>query len=253
MSQIKTIAIPWWAQLLMGAIVAIIFLRFCDGKKDNTLQKIAAAIQKQHLEDSIKYSKREKELKDSAHVIRQQLAANKLLLTNKDTELANTLAQNKVLIKKYNQQWHGMPVDTSATLVPAAFVNDCKDCFTQLEKTTDQAEQYKYQADQMQVLWMSQAAIDSARIMECDSARLRANKSYNDLRMAVEINTRSLEPRRKLKVGIAGRFDNQFLPSGVGPGIMYEDKKDRSFGFRPIYGNQQPAYILDVHVPLFSF
>lgn len=238
-------AIPWWVLIILGVSIAFIYFKFCAKHtiQDNSI----ASVYKQHIDDSIAHVQKERQLIDSANKISSKLDSVNSLLAASNHSLQNIIIQNRKLVYKYKNQ--NRISDTGTILVPPDFVDDCKDCFTQLEKTTDSIDQYRYQANQMQVLYISQTQIDSQQIAECQAQKLRINKDYNTLRMAIEVNSKSLEPRRKLKIGIAGSFNNKLMPNGIGPGLMYEDKKDRNFGFKPIFGTGEPLYIVDIFVP----
>lgn len=239
--------IPAWAIFLIGAIIAILFLRFCTKVFDKKQTLIdTTSIQKQHIYDSLKSAARENALIDSAKKIRGRLDSVTARLKSTDAKINTIVAANKKLIAKAN--W-GYFKDTSASLVPAEFVNDCKDCLSQLQTSNDAIDKLRYEHDQITTLYLSQAQIDSIQLEECQQQKQKLNKQYNDIAMAINLNSKLFEPKRKLKIGIAGRLSDLFLPNGIGPVVMYEDKKDRNFGFRPIYGNGKPQYIIDVLVP----
>jgi len=248
---IKKQFIPTWAQIAIVCIIILVCVKFCPSKPKPQDAQIAA-LKLQHEIDSVQALIRATLYADTIAAIKKDKERAFMQYQHATTDLNKTLAENKRLINKYQTTNYNQIVDSSAVLMPAEFVNDCKDCFTRLEITTDSIEYFKYQADAIQTLYISQSSIDSARIMELEKQKIKLNKDYNDMRMAAEVQAKALQPTRKIKTGIAARLNDKFLPNGVGPGLMYEDKKDRDFAVKALFGNGPPSYVVDVYVP-FTF
>lgn len=236
--------------IVVLVVACFLAIRFCNKPAVSTSSTIAE-IQQRHLADSTRAALREQQLIDSAGKIGAQVHALADSMQRREDDLQAVIEANKKLIANYKTATYA--VDTSATLVPADFINDCKDCFTKLEATTSAVEAYKNQANALQSLYIQQAVIDSAIIAELQAQKLKLNQDYNDMRIAAEVNARALTPKRQIKIGLAGQLSNVFLPNAVGPGIMYEDRKGRSIDAKAMFGNLQPTYVISVHAPLFSF
>lgn len=243
---------PWWVYVLIGGIAVFILFKFC-GRSKNDRNAIIANLENKHMQDSVKMAADSIEYQNNIYNIKKQITFKSDTINALGMQLNNIIKENRQLIYKYKNNDYIKNVDPSAVLMPQEFVEDCKDCFAQLEKTTDSVEEYKHESDMIKILWITQANLDSARIEKLEHEKLRLNKDYNDMRAAAEINTKTLTSKRKLKIGIAGMLNDKFLPNAIGPGLIYEDKKDRDFGFKPMFGKDGQRYIIDVHVPLISF
>lgn len=238
--------IPIWA-VAVAIIATIVLMKFCNGGKP--VKKIdTAVIEKQHIEDSIAMDReriRHQNEVDSLKSVFQQKEFDYIIASMR---IDNVVQENKSLIAKHKAR---PPVNVGAgiTTVPQEFIDDCEGCFTQLIKTNDSAVAYKQEAEALRAVMAAQNEADSQRIAQLEQDKLRLNKHYNDMRIAAEVNAKYLEPRRKVKTGLAGTFSDSFLPNGVGVGLMYEDKKDRNFGVEALFGNRPPLYVARVYVP----
>jgi hypothetical protein len=248
---VKKQFLPTWAQLAILGVIILLVIKFCPTKPKPQDAQIAA-LEAQHSMDSVEALIRATLYADTLAKLKKEKERALMQYEHASSDLNKTISLNRELIKKHNATDYSRIVDTSAVLMPCEFVNDCKDCFDRLEKTTDSVEFYRFAADQTQVLFISQASIDSARIDQLEKEKLKLNQQYNDMRISAEVNARSMESTWKIKTGIAGRLNDKFLPNGVGPGIMYEDKKGRDFSVKALFGSGPASYIIDVFVP-FSF
>lgn len=245
---------PTWVLLAIGICLVVLLIKVCSGNKTTSID--IRTLQAQHLRDSIAALQKEHAYQDTIAKIKQQIAVKNDSIKISSKRIDDLIAENKVLIQKRkntNAPASNYPVDTSATLVPAEFINDSEDCFTNLEKTNQAIEGYKQQVEVVQALYIDQAKIDSAQIADLQAQKIKLNKDYNDMRMAAEANAKAFAPKRSLKFGLAGQLNSLFLPNGIGPGVMYEDRKGRTVDAKAIYGSLQPTYVISVHAPLFKF
>ncbi len=241
--------IPGWVQIAALAAIILLVVKLCH-KETKTVD--TSAIQARHIEDSLRLIEISRRLSDSAAAIKERARINDSVMVSKDRKLKDLFIENRRLDSLYTTKWISANFpshDTDQVIVPNEFIDDCQSCFDQLDKTTKEADGYRLSASAMQELYINQSSIDSQRIDELEKQKLRLNKDYNDMRIAVEVNTRSLLPRRKIKTGIAGMVNNKFLPNGIGPGLMYEDKKDRNYSIKALFGSGQPLYVVDIFVP----
>jgi hypothetical protein len=245
---VKIKTIPPWVLILLGAIAVLLFLKFCF-KNESIPPPNLDAIKKQHNLDSIEFEETKKKWQSERNDLTAQVQELNIKNESTTNHLNKILSDNKRLIDKFYSKPIPGKDSSGQTIVPNEFIDDCKDCFTQIAATSDTVEKYKSEAEGLRVLYVSAASIDSARIAELEKEKLKLNKDYNDIRIAAEVNAKYLEPRRKLKVGIAGMLNNKFLPNGIGPSFMYQDKKDRNIGYRPLFGNGEPMHIIDILVP----
>lgn len=247
--RIKKLNAPLWVILTIIAICIFVVIKFCPTNKplrDNQL----AALQQQHVADSIEALRRSNIYADTIAAIKKEKDRLNAQYRQDTTNLRKIISENKKLIFKYKSTSY-LPVDSSAVLMPHEFVDDCKDCFHRLELTTDSISYYKYHADAMQALYISQSAIDSAHIEELTKEKIQLNKNYNDARMAAEAfyGYTNISPKWQIKTGISARLNDKFLPNGIGPGLMYEDKKDRNIAIKAVFGSGPASYNVDVFVP----
>lgn len=245
--QAKKLGIPMWAIIVVSIIITILFMKFCTN--NNPPAKVdVRPIEQLHAEDSIRMANEARAYKRERDSFARSLAELKQKQETTYNSLTSVIAQNKQLIKNRIKT----DFDSSlkgATVVPQEFIDDCEGCFTQLAKTNDSAIAYQQEANALRAVLEAQNQADSQRIAQLEADKLKLNKSYNDMRIAAEVNAKHLEPRRKVKTGLIGTFGNSFLPTGVGVGLMYEDKKDRNFGLEATFGNRPPAYEAFMYVP----
>lgn len=244
----KTTVVPAWVLIAIGALAVFLFIKYCTG--GNVIQPIKID-NTQHVQDSIEGAKREQAIRDTANRLAGQLVVARDSMDRRSRQLTELVNENKRLITRYRAATY--PVDTSATLVPAAFIDDCETCFSNLERTNQAMQGYKQQSELTQQLSIDQSKIDSTLISELQDQKLKLNKDYNDMRMAAETNGRLALPKRQFKIGLSGQLNSIFLPKAVGPSVMYQDKKGRSFDAKALYGSGPTSYVVSAHAPLFSF
>ena len=244
--QAKKYSVPIWA-VVVAIVATIVLMKFCGGSKN--VEKIdTASIKKQHIEDSISLLKQREIYEQHADSLKRVAIYYEFQYTMASARMGNVISENQKLINKRNSPPFGQ-IDTTQVIVPQEFINDCEGCFAQLEKTNDSAIAYKQETEALHAVMQAQNEADSQRIAQLEAEKLRLNKDYNDMRIAAEVNAKYLEPRRKVKTGLIGTFGNSFLPTGVGVGLMYEDKKDRNFGLEATFGNRPPMYEAFMYVP----
>lgn len=244
--QIKKSPIPMWAVIAASIIITLLFIKFCTNNKSEKID--VKPVKQTHADDSVRMVEEAKKYKQQAdeNLRRAQEAEQKY--EKASSSLASMVEENKRLL---NNRKPVVAVQTGdgITTVPQEFIDDCEGCFTQLAKTNDSAIAYQQEAQALRAVMEAQNTADSQRIVQLEADKLRLNKSYNDMRIAAEVNAKYLEPRRKVKTGLIGTFGSSFLPTGVGVGLMYEDKKDRNFGLEATFGNRPPAYEAFMYVP----
>jgi hypothetical protein len=236
-----------WAAVAAGIILAVMFIKFCTNSGPVIKDGTTATVQ-QHDNDSITMAQQAQAYQQQVEALKRRAEQVEKKYAHADSSLRLIILQNKALIKARRSP-QVAPTDTSTTIVPQEFIDDCEGCFTQLAKTSDSATAYQQETHALRTLLHAQNAADSQRIVQLESDKLALNKGYNDMRLEAEADAKRLAPRRKVKTGLIGTFGNSLLPNGVGIGLMYEDKKDRNFGLEATFGNRPPAYEAFMYVP----
>lgn len=140
------------------------------------------------------------------------------------------------------------PDDTSLTLVPGAFIVDCGDCFTSIEKAQQLGVKLKAELDNVDYLnKLKVNALNNAiSLLEMKNTQLR--KDYKSL--IDSTSNRKSELRRTLFLSLGAMAINQTFPNAVGAGFLYEDKKRRVYGVKYYISEYGPIYQADVSLPL---
>lgn len=174
------------------------------------------------------------------------LRQNKLEST--EARLLATSIDYAFLKKKYENVQPDM--DTSVTLVPNMFINDCHDCFDSLDFKNQLIKLYVREVKDVDSAHRMKEELYTGRIGELTVERNTYRKNSEDAIIIAAKAQASAEPRRKvfLSLGIMGKKD--YLLMGVGAGGFYLDKKQRMFGLNAYGTNQGPLVTANLGLPL---
>lgn len=138
--------------------------------------------------------------------------------------------------------------DTTVTLVPNAYIVDCADCFTSIDKAQQLGLRYKAQLDNADYLNKSKVKALDNRISLLEKQNAKLGKDYRSLIDSVSVAPPSL--RRTLFVTVGTMSVNQSFPNAIGGGFLYEDKKRRIFGAKYYISKYGSIYQGEVSFPL---
>lgn len=241
--------------LLAGIIIGILLLVFLllKGCHQSKLE-VAAREKTQHIADSaLTVLKDYKSAADSAAKDFQdtlELATGQLALAKEQNvrlggELQDALADNKKLIEKHKLAEY---TDTTATVVPKEYLTDCEDCFVKLENTTNKANRFQSDLNNLQDKWDKQNQIYLKRFKELDAEKLGFYNKINVLAKEAKDASDKLKPHGRLYLSWGVMWSP--WPVAAGAGFMYQNKYNMMYGLKWYYGNQGHMIETSMHFPL---
>lgn len=249
----KILTNPWFegALLLVFLILAFALLKGCQNSK-NQIALIAIKdsaivnLQQRIADDSLTSRENEKDYKVSLEYANGIIALRENQRDATEVRLLATTTEYEDYRKKHQ---HIRPsIDTSATLVPNEFVIDAQDCF---EKREEQRQIIKLYVQEVHDLDSAQAkkdSLNSKRIVqlegERDGYKKNADSAINIAKTSLEI----LKPRGKVLLSLGALWVR--VPSGIGGGFIYQDKKSRQFGLKVYGSNWGTLYQSELNFPL---
>lgn len=186
-----------------------------------------------------------KAFNDSLEFERGQKELAKAQLQRTAYELDAATKTNKELIAKYKLAKY---TDTSTVTVPHEFVADCHDCFTNLEKTTNQVDTYRTDVSRIQNSWNKQEALYQKRFKEIEIERLGFNNKIRSLAKQQQEYIDKLKPHGRLYLSWGVLF--QPWPKYAGVGLMYQNKRNLIWGAMWYYGDKGHVVQTIINFPL---
>lgn len=200
-----------------------------------------------------------KDLSHQMEIIKQE-SADTLAVRDAELSLSNnklayyddTLdAANKrinALLKKYKPIEPS--VDTNVTVVPNEYIEECSGCFTELKNGQELVSRYKAEKDNQSMILNSKINGQSVTITKLERLNGQLQSNLNNLINVAKDNQKKLEQRRMLYFSMSTISLNQVLPTGIGGGFMYMDKRMRLFGGNAFVTNHGPVYQVQLSMPL---
>lgn len=245
----KTPRWPIYVMLVLIGLLAIALYKGCKNVKSNKVTPIAIKERIKKLEeDSAKSAKEINELKSAIQVQEGQLelSDNKLLSLTENLGAANE--RITALLRKH------IPIqpslDTNVTTVPNQFINECAECFTELENGQKEVIKYKAEKDNQEQIFRSQLATKDKLIKAIEKSNVVLAESYKELLDSTELMQNRLEQRRILYFKMGALAINQPMPNGIGAGFMYQDKRKRIFSIGYYITEYKTVYQAEVAFPL---
>lgn len=190
--------------------------------------------------DSIDYIYR-----DSIQDGQLEISSNKLLSLTENLEQANerivTLLNKHVPIKPSS--------DTSATLAPNSFIDDCADCFKELGAGQQLVRKYKAEKDNQEQLYKGQLNLKDNRIRSLEKSNSGLLSDYNNLLDSSKKVQDKFIPRGRLYLSW-GVLWKQAVPWSAGAGLMYQTKRSLIIGASWYYNAQGHMIQTNIHFPL---
>lgn len=232
--------------ILLGLLIVAIY-KGCDNAKNNKEIDLSERIKKLE-KDSIKNVQDKEVYQQTIEFQDGQLALSNNKIASLTVDLDSTSDRITALLRRYKPVTPS--ADTSVTLVPNAFILDCSDCFTQIEKGQQQVLKYKAEKDNQEYLYKTQITTKDNRIKSLELVNKGITFSYKGLIDSVDKMGKRMEFKRTLYFKLGALAINQNFPNSAGAGLIYQDKMKRMFGvgfYLSPYGN---IYSADIAFPL---
>lgn len=244
-----SVTIKFNSIVLISIILLFLLLVFGVVRSCNNTNKALAENEKLNdtiIADSIQAALKDQLYKQQAEMQDGQIALkeNQLQATGDSLDKAN--ARITKLLKSH------VPVvmnlsDTGLTVVPNKYINECEDCFYELQNSQVLSFKYKSEAETVKSEYKKRKEDDSLRINDLTSRNKMLVGSVLTSINDVNEEKKKNEPRRKGLISVSTLVINANLPNAIGGGIGYQDKYNRIFSFKYFassYGGIKQAEVL---------
>lgn len=193
--------------------------------------------------DSIETSQQLSAYKDTMEFMDGQLSLskNKELSLNEDLGKAND--RITILLRKH------VPIkpssDTSMTWAPNEFINECSECFHELQNGQQLVKKYKAEKDNQEQICNGKLNVKDNRIGFLEKSNTKLTKDYKSL-----IDSAGKVERKGMLYFSYGVLWDAYVPKMGGIGLMYQDKRLRQFGVKGYFGSSKPLIETQVNMPL---
>lgn len=244
---------PPWLKFLILIAVGILIIALIKGCRNNKQQSFENQKLK-GLNDSLilvskkaseAWGKSKSEYEDSLGFERGQRMLSEAQKERVENELRDVNIVNKYLLDKYKYHKY---IDTGMVSTPKEFVDDCKDCFTQLEKTDRLSITYKAQVKDWGVKYERETGLLNNRIYKIEKER---DDYYNKVDSLTKAQGRSIDkvrPRGRLYLSWGVLWSP--WPVGAGGGLMYQTPRNVIFGAKVYYGASKTTVETTMNFPL---
>lgn len=243
---------PWLATLIMAGILILLFALFrgCKNNRQLVAANTSLTFANKQLQFAIDSSQAwyDSTKGDFLHTLEfseGQLALAKEQNMRLGGELQDALDQNKQLIAKHKLAEYA---DTTATTVPRDYIVECEDCFTKLDNTTNLANRYKNDLNNLQDNWDKQNQVYQKRFKALDAERLGFYNKINALSRQSQDAASKLQPRGRLYLSWGVMFGP--WPKMAGAGFMYQTKANMMYEANWMYGNMGHMVYGSIKFPL---
>lgn len=190
------------------------------------------AIAKKHYKDTLEFERGQRLLSEA----QKERIENDFMRLNKE---------NAALLEKYKYYKYA---DTGMVHAPKEFIDDCKDCFTQLEKTDRLSITYKAQVRDWGVKYERETGLLSNRISKIEKER---DDYYNKVDSLTKAQGRSIDKiRPKGRLYLSWGVLWSPWPVGAGGGMMYQTPRNVIFGAKVYYGASKTTVETTMNFPL---
>lgn len=241
--------IPTWAKLALFILLGLLIISLMRGCSN---ERAAAAtiidyknrINK-YINDSIDNCANKANYFDTTEYLNGQLDLSNIKILSLTENLDSADKRIATLLKKH------VPVepdpDTSVTLVPNLYIEECSECFTELSNGQQLVKKTLAEKANQERLLNGKISSGSARIayLEKYSAKLES-----DYKKELDSAKSVVEQRRILYFKVGAAAINQYFPNSIGPGLVYQDKKKRLFMGSVYASKYNPVFTIDLAFPL---
>lgn len=235
---------PLVATALLITIIVLAFAMFrgCENEKSTSADNLKLRERLKRLENDSTQNAHEKEMFQETIKVQEgqlDISTNKIVSLSTDLDKANDRAS--ALLKRH------IPIeanpDTTATLVPNEYLDECQSCFNELEIGKTLISKFRAEKDNQEQQYKSLLGTKDNRIKSLELSNNRSESLYRSLLNDAKESQKRLEQRRMLYFKLGALAINQTFPNSAGTGLIYQDKMKRMFGvdiylspFGTIYG-----------------
>lgn len=251
-----TLKIPSWLKylLLIGLGIGIVLL-MRNGCGQGKLT-VAEAIQlkkdiKNLVQDTLRITKEKDSLKriyqDSLEFVNGQwlLAKNQTVATRYQLDSAD----KRITELRARYQAVQPSTDTSVTVVPNEYVNNCADCFAELSNGQEKVKTYMAQIDNLNQSYQSKINLQQNRINQLDKQNTQLAGTLHDCIDASQRAEKKLSPHGQLYFSWSVLWV-PLLPKMAGIGLMYQNRYRLQVGVRGMFGQYGNGFETEVNMPL---
>lgn len=245
---------PNWVIFLLLIMIGLLFLGifrgckqslwFSDREKDSLIDTLQARLR---YNDSIgKENKRNYDgVMEYANGI-IDLRNNRI----EEVEHENDSLNNAIASLKKRYKPVTVSVDTNITTVPNEYIQDCADCFLFLDKSKELTLKLRAEQDNLNAAYKTKSNIQENRIKELGLEKTQLNNTLTSTLKVVSEYEDKNKPRRKLLFSMNAIAINATYPTGLGAGLIYQDKLNRLYGGHVFGTNVGPVYMAQFALPL---
>lgn len=231
--------------LIVIGVLAIALIRGCQ----NETKVASALIDTQGRIDKLKQDSSDLANKLAANADTAKLLEGQLSLSkNKEIALSENLDKANdrisILLRKHIPI-KPSPSDTGIITVPMEYVNECADCFTELENGVQLVRKYKAEKDNQDQIYKSQLGVKDNRIKALELYNTDIEKDYKSL-----LDSTGTSKRKGMMYFSFGVLWTAYVPRSAGVGLMYQDKRLRQYGVKGYFGAHKPVIETQVNLPL---
>lgn len=173
----------------------------------------------------------------------RELAENKYERTA--LELDKALDENAKLIAKYKANKYA---DTSLVLAPAEFIEDCHDCFSKLEKTSNLSFGLKKDIEDWRIKYNKETSLLLSRLKQVEAER---NDYYHTIDSLTDKQEKAVEKiKQKGRLYLSWGVQWKPWPSYAGAGLLYQTKRNMLYGAKWYYGTHGHMLETTINFPL---
>lgn len=174
------------------------------------------------------------------------LRDNQLAASNDSVDKLNSAITS--LLKRHKSVTAS--VDTNVTTVDNSFINDCADCFDLLDKSKRLTMKLRGDQDNLSIAYKNKINTQENRIKQLGQEKDQLKSTLTSALEIAQKNQDKYQPRRKLLFTVGAIAVNATYPTGLGAGLIYQDKMNRLFGGHVFGTNVGPVYMAQIALPL---
>lgn len=247
------IKISNWAifAMLVGiGLLIFALIKGCQQVKNNNNAHASLVNQVDSLtalnkQTEVKWALSDSAYRDTLQFERGQKALIEAQKERIENELTIVNLENVKLINKYKEAQY---TDTTTTIAPKEFIDDCKDCFSRLEITNNLTLKYKKEINEWGLRFKRETEILENRIAGITKERNDYHSKVDSITVAQAKTVSKIQSHGRLYLSwgvLLGPF-----PKYAGAGLMYQTKRNMIFGGTCYYGDKGYLIQANMHFPL---
>jgi hypothetical protein len=232
--------------ILIGILI-IALARGCRRNEIKPTIDIESRVEKLK-QDSIENTRQLAAYEDTMTFMEGQLSLshNKEIALNENLDKAND--RISILLRKH------VPIkpslsDTGIITVPMRFVNECADCFIELDSGQKLVRKYKSEKDNQEKIYKGQLSLKDNRISNLEKSNNNLTAGYKSLLDSTKRVQDVLKPRGRLYLSW-GVLWKEYVPWSAGGGLMYQTPRNLIIGAKWYYNAHGHMVETNVNFPL---